>query len=106
MQSAEETQDEQQWSRLKSAFDTGSSSTFIEACHVAKLNVASRCKFSGRIVALDGNSLPVMGTVRIRLRRQGGPVYLPCVEVVALVVESLSTVSASMLIGSDVVAGA
>ena len=99
------TEAEEEWHRLRSVLDTGSARTLIEARCAEWLGSSINKDCTDRLVALDGKSLAVGGTVQLQLRREDGPVALSTTNVTAVVVESLSAVSAQILIGNDVVAG-
>ena len=85
--------------------DTGSTRTFLSKSVVDDLG-ADICGVppgSGRIVALDGNPLEVLGTLNASLCQLDGPVHLEPIVVTVLVVPSLSVIRTDALIGSDVI---
>eukprot|EP00117_Sycon_ciliatum_P010277 scpid12682/ scgid5529/ len=95
------------WERVTAVIDSGSTHTLISASCTSVL--PANCpvdRTSNVLVALDGQPLPVVGTVRLTLKRTDGPVHLSPIEVTATVVKSLDAVDASVLIGTDLIAAA
>ncbi|XP_065182544.1 uncharacterized protein LOC135813373 [Sycon ciliatum] len=95
-----------EWHRLRSVLDTGSTRTLIDKKTAERIgNFDSDSAYSENLIALDGKSLDVCGTVQLQLRRLDGPVLLPVTVVTAVVVRDLTAVSANILVGNDVVVG-
>eukprot|EP00117_Sycon_ciliatum_P034662 scpid36885/ scgid26415/ len=90
--------------RGQAVVDTGSTRTLISRAFAdrSSLTYDGPDTLETNLVALDGNRIEVLGHLEVLLERNDGPVNLPRVKVRALVVESLSTVRADVLIGADV----
>ena len=102
---AAETADCASWNRFRAVVDTGSTHTIVSKDVVSAMDVRLCTDQPSSLVALDGEPVALVGTIDLQLRRLDGPVTLPLTETRALVVESLgSALSASVLIGNDVVA--
>ncbi|XP_065195680.1 uncharacterized protein LOC135827084 [Sycon ciliatum] len=93
------------WCRGEAMLDTGSARTLVSSGFIraAKMcNQVSAVK-QEKLLALDGEALPISGSISLTIRRLDGPVNLPPTRVVAFVVPELSVINADLLLGSDLV---
>ena len=95
----------QEWARAMVVVDTRASHSLVSAKFLQACNIPSSDDVSVGMVALDGSEIDLIGTVNLDVQRQDGPVFLPCVSVVACVTRSLEVVGTDVLIGADIVAG-
>ena len=92
------------WSRQGSVVDTGCTKSLMEKSLAEKLGMLpTAAKSTESLVDIDGTHLNIHGSVEVCLKRLDGPVYLPKVQVLLLVVENLDALNTDILIGSDVV---
>ena len=88
--------------RYKALIDTGSTQTLVSSSVVQDLGGdLSLLKEEDGIVALDGEPLPVQGTLELLYSRSDGAVIIPPVIVNTLVLPNLAVVGADVLLGSN-----
>ncbi|XP_065185766.1 uncharacterized protein LOC135816500 [Sycon ciliatum] len=90
-------------SRMTAVIDTGAVRSLLTKDQALSCGLAwSECE--SRLVALDGQSIAVLGKVAVNIGRLDGPipVQMPEASVELLVVNDLSVVHADLLIGCDV----
>ena len=92
-----------EWQRAISVIDTGSSRTLVSESLLDHLDVDVEQGSENNIVALDGNQLSTRGTVKLKFRRNDGPVSIPEIIIEAVVLPDLCVVAANILIGIDFV---
>ena len=94
----------EEWTRCRSVVDTCSVRTLLSSSVATKVDLSVQPAESSGLIALDGKPIKISGVVSIELQRANdGPVYLPKTTVDAVVVDSLETVDATLLIGADVI---
>ncbi|XP_065182549.1 uncharacterized protein LOC135813378 [Sycon ciliatum] len=94
-----------EWTRLSSVVDTGCTRSLISRAALQKCNglrYMEQCP--DNMLALNGESLKILGSVLLNLRRLDGPVHLDLLPAVSvLVVPDLSVLNTDMVVGNDVV---
>ena len=91
------------WKRCKAVIDTGSMQTLVSSALLKDLggSLSDVTDSERGIVALDGQPLPVLGTVDLQFQRSDRSVSIPCVSLKALVLPDLSVVGTDVLLGSN-----
>ncbi|XP_065190928.1 uncharacterized protein LOC135821857 [Sycon ciliatum] len=93
------------WCRGEAMLDTGSARTLVSSGFIRAAKMCSQVSAvkQEKLLALDGEALPISGSISLTIRRLDGPVNLPPTRVVAFVVPELSVINADLLLGSDLV---
>ena len=89
--------------RLRGAVDSCSNRSLISSAVASGLGCPVLPKDLGKITAIDGKPVGAVGAVQLCVFRQHDHVRLPEISAQFLVVDSLSTVGAGILIGLDII---
>ena len=94
----------EEWTRCRSVIDTCSVRMLLSSSVATKMGLSVQPAESSGLIALDCKPIKISGVVPIELQRaDDGPVFLPKTTVDAVVVDSLETIDAALLVGADVI---